>query len=248
VTLPHLSVNKMYFMLYFRINKLYLLYFIFGFIFITPIGTILHEYGHIIVAQLNGYTTKLHYGSMSYTNEIREKVHELYNENVHEIENNLSFKNKTEYYSLLKEFNQDSLMIYSGGILQTIMIGTISFIILLFKKSKNKSLSAIDWVLVFLSLFWLREVFILLSGIIIGFASNKDSFFNGDEAYVSSLLGIYKGSLSLTLGIIGILISSFIAFKIIPKKIRLSFILGGAIGSLIGFFIWMNIAGPYLLP
>ena len=173
---------------------------------------------------------------------------ELYNENTYEIENNLSFKNKAEYYSLLKEFNQDNLMIYSGGIIQTIMIGTISFIILLFKKSKNKPLLIIDWILVFLSLFWLREVFILLSGIIIGFVYNKGSFFNGDEAYVSSLLGIYKGSLSLILGVIGILISSYIAFKIIPKKIRLSFIAGGAIGSFIGFFIWMNIVGPYLLP
>ncbi len=32
----------------------------------TVVGTLSHEYGHIVVAKYLGYETKLHYGSMNY--------------------------------------------------------------------------------------------------------------------------------------------------------------------------------------
>ncbi|GHA37071.1 hypothetical protein GCM10007103_18010 [Salinimicrobium marinum] len=38
------------------------------FVLFTAIGTISHEYGHIVIAESLGYDTTLHYGSMNYNN------------------------------------------------------------------------------------------------------------------------------------------------------------------------------------
>ncbi|GHA51788.1 hypothetical protein GCM10007103_35320 [Salinimicrobium marinum] len=74
------------------------------------------------------------------------------------------------------------------------------------------------------------------------------SFFSGDEKKISVILNLWPGTVSVILGTIGLLISLFIVFEIIPKRLRFTFILSGLFGGIFGFILWMNILGPRLLP
>jgi len=59
---------------------------------------------------------------------------------------------------------------------------------------------------------------------------------------------LWSGTVSSVLGIIGLFISIFIVFRIVPKHLRLTFIAGGFLGGIFGFILWMNILGPKILP
>ena len=69
-----------------------------------------------------------------------------------------------------------------------------------------------------------------------------------DELYISQSLNLWSGTISLILATIGTIIAIYVVFRIIPKKIRLTFILSGFIGGIVGFILWMNIIGPKILP
>jgi hypothetical protein len=74
------------------------------------------------------------------------------------------------------------------------------------------------------------------------------NYFGGDEKKISELLNLWNGTVSCVLGIIGLFISIFIVFRIVPKHLRLTFIAGGFLGGIFGFILWMNILGPKILP
>lgn len=65
---------------------------------------------------------------------------------------------------------------------------------------------------------------------------------------ISTYLNLFEGTVSILLGIIGLLILSVVFFKIIPIKYRLSFIFSALIGSFIGYVLWMILVGPLILP
>ncbi len=233
------------------INLKSLLFLTITFILFTPIGTILHEFGHIVVAKSLGYETTLHYGSMNYRNSnLNKKQIKIYNENKITIESNTYFNQKKEYEKGIDQLYINTLLVTIGGPLQTIITGFIGLLILFFRKKKiNKSkLKLIDWLAIFLSLFWLRQVFNLLISVISELISPNGSYFGGDEKRISNLLNLWPGTTSVTLGIIGIVIFAFILIKRIPKQLKITFLLSGLLGGTLGFIIWMIILGPILLP
>jgi hypothetical protein len=222
-----------------------------GFVMFTAIGTVSHEFGHIIIAKSLGYETTLHYGSMNYKNSnLNEKINEIYTENKIAIENKSHFDKKTEYEQGIEKLQSNSLLITIGGPLQTTLAGTIGLFILFYRRKKisEYKLKLIDWFVVFLSLFWLREVFNVVISIIGEIITSNGSYFGGDEKYISDILNLWDGTISSILGIIGLTISIFIVFKVVPKQLRLTFILGGFLGGIFGFILWMNILGPKILP
>lgn len=235
-----------------------------GFVLFTIIGTVSHEYGHIIVAKSLGYETTLHYGSMS-----------SYPKGYSDDKDVIAFKNLTkdyldieydswpkevkekaeEYKNILKkrywnEKSNNDLFITIGGPLQTVLTGTIGLLILIWRRksiSKN-GMNTLDWLVVFLSLFWLREIFNLVTSIGGELISPNGTWFGGDELYISQDLNLWSGTIPLILATIGTVIAIYVVFKIIPKKIRLTFILSGIVGGIMGFILWMNIIGPKILP
>ena len=234
-----------------KIQPYYLFLFTVGFILFTVIGTISHEYGHIIVAKCLGYETSLHYGSASWDeNNGWEEYRSISSEYSYEIKNELPFQRKEEYKEIIKKLNDDGLIILIGGPLQTILTGLIGLIILLFRRKtiRKNGLKLIDWLLVFLSLFWLREVFNVTRSVALGFLKGNGSFFCGDEANISTMLKLPIGTFSIILGVLGLIISLFVIFKIVPNDKRLTFISSGLIGGISGFVLWMNIIGPKILP
>lgn len=116
------------------------------------------------------------------------------------------------------------------------------------KTIQNKGLKLIDWLAVFLGLFWLREVFNLVHSLGSEIISPDGRWFGGDEYHISSALNLWSGTIPIILGVMGLLVSIYIVFKIVPKNLRLTLILSGLIGGISGFIIWMNIIGPKILP
>ncbi len=222
-----------------------------AFILFTVIGTVTHELGHIIVAKSYGYETTLHYRSMNYKNsDLIERLTEIYNENKTLIENETDFDQKAEYEKGIKKYQSSSLYITIGGPLQTILTGIVGLLIISYRRdqiSKGK-LRLIDWLAVFLALFWLREVFNVAMSIGREVISPNGSYFTGDEKKISYGLNLWEGTIPLVLGILGLLISIFVIFRIIPHRLRLTFITGGFLGGILGFLLWMDVLGPELLP
>ncbi|HET8838592.1 MAG TPA: hypothetical protein VFM82_06300 [Flavobacteriaceae bacterium] len=222
----------------------------FAFMLFTIIGTLSHEYGHIVVAKQLGYDTTLHYGSMNFNSELNDRLITIYNENETAIENDTYFEQKKDFESGLKTLQSDALWILVGGPSQTILTGLIGLTILFFRRKHIKTfdLKTIDWLAIFLSLFWLREVFNLVMSIVSEIISPNGSYFSGDEKNIAYGLNIWEGSISVTLGIVGLFIALFVIFRIIPKRHRLTFLTSGLTGGIIGFIVWMYILGPKLLP
>ncbi|WP_395053442.1 hypothetical protein [Flavobacterium sp.] len=226
------------------------LYFILFFIFFTIVGTISHEYGHILVAKYYGFETQLHYGSMNYKNKDEDKQIEIYNRNKEAIKESGNYSEKEIYENLSSNIALKDLYVFIGGPFQTILTGTLGFIILLYRRNKIKKFGFknLDWFFVFLTLFWLREVFNLVMSVFRAIVNNSNKYFSGDEKNIALLLEIHKGSIAIPLAIIGLIVSIYVIFKIIPKTERLHFITSGFLGGIAGFIIWMNVLGPKILP
>lgn len=234
------------------------------FILFTVIGTISHEYGHIVVAKSLGYETTLHYGSMNYypkgysedTDVIalkaltKEYMSIEYKSWPEEIKEKAREYDKSIQKRFPYEKSSDYFLIKIGGPLQTMITGTIGLLILLKRKRsiQLEGLKMLDWLAIFLSLFWLREVFNLTSSIGMELISPNGTWFGGDELHISQDLNVWPGTVPIILATLGLMIAVYVIFKIIPKKTRFTFILSGFVGGIAGFILWMNIIGPQILP
>lgn len=94
----------------------------------------------------------------------------------------------------------------------------------------------------------LRNVFNLVMSFVSEVISPNGSYFGGDEYRISEILNLWIGTVSVVLGFVGLVVSLFIVFWVVPKKIRPTFILSGLIGGTLGFVLWMNVVGPKLIP
>jgi hypothetical protein len=188
-----------------------------GFIISIPIGTLSHEYGHILVAKYFGFETVLHHASVSYDDS--------------------AFVGDPSFHQLLISW---------GGPISTILVGSFSFFFLL--RRDEELFYWEDWLFVFGSLFWLRMPINLLHSVLGELISPNGSYFGGDEQYISNILDLPAGFLPITFALLGLAISSFVIFRIMPKTYRNSFLLSGFIGGGFGYFFWMSWLGPILLP
>ena len=236
----------------FGINFLEIFWVSLAFIFFTMVGALSHEYGHIAVAKYYGFPTILHYGSMNYEdNSVEMKEADLLmKKNNSAIVNQNDFPDQDRLNNLWKVIYFKELMIRIGGPFQTILTGTVGFIFLLFRRNKiqQNGMKILDWLFVFLSLFWLREICNLAITVTGAILFGKQNYFGGDEKNIAMMLEIPKGSIAIPLAIFGLLVSLFVIFKIIPIDKRLNFILGGLFGGVLGYILWLRILGPIVMP
>lgn len=227
--------------------------------FLAVIGTQTHEWGHIAIARYLGYKTQLHYASMHPYNPRHLKP---YSEELINRKSEISAETDTMKKALMREdLNKfvssfvkknrfKELLIVTGGPIQTMLTGTLGLILLLFRRKfwSTGVLKWLDWLGVFLSFFWLRQIF----NLIIHFAKKllrmSDSIILSDEIKIAKYMNWHPSSLSIITGIIALLIAVFVVFKVVPRGIRFSFVTGGILGGLSGFYLWFYILGPVLLP
>lgn len=234
----------------------------FCFIAFTVIGTLSHEYGHILVAKYFGYDTVLHYGSMNYENgPMYNELLMIHSKYKNEIENDLDFPEKAKWNELRIAYRnkrlQDGEFVTFGGPIQTMGVGCIGLLILFFRRKKRElNFTLLDWTAVYLSLFWLREIFNLTHSIVaaLGFITTcnfnliKMPVYRGNEGQISYIFNLPNMTIPLILGILGFAVGYYVVFYIVPKRYRLNFFFSGIIGGLAGFVIWLGLLGPKLMP
>ncbi|MDT0295701.1 hypothetical protein ACFQ3R_14900 [Mesonia ostreae] len=104
-------------------------------------------------------------------------------------------------------------------------------------------LTSLDWLGIMLALFSLRQVFNISTGIIKKMTGNEVL---GDEIYISRFLDLNDWSISIITAVIGFFITIYIIFKVIPLKLRFTFILSGLLGGILGYVIWFEYLGKVL--
>lgn len=204
-----------------KFNFKLFLYLTLGFILATVIGTLSHELGHYLIAKSKGFNAQIHYGYTSWSNG-----------NVFDNPNHI----------------KDILWIALGGPISTLLTSILGLSLLAFNYSsikKSAALSFIHWINIFLALFSLRFVanlFIWIAGI------NRDVSTLMDEVRIAMYLGWPSWILMIVTFCLGLVILAWVFLKCIPSKHRGTFLLGGMVGGVSGFIIWMKLLGPILLP
>jgi len=196
-----------------------LLYLTLAFIAATVIGTLLHECGHFIVAELLGHEASVHYGYVSFAD--RGSVSKAH-----------------------------SFCILWGGVASTLAIGTAGLILLYRDRhaiAGAASLTLRQWVAVFLSLFWLRQLCNGLFGL--WRYLHKGTFRSrGDESRIDRYLHWPFGTTLVPTAIIGLAVLVFVCLKVVPRPQRPTFLLAMALGCSAGYYLWLVKFGALLLP
>ena len=201
------------------------LYLICGFIAFTVIGTLSHEGGHFVMAKYLGYEARMNYG---YT----------------------FWEEKTSDQGTTAQKEKDSFWITLAGPLQTMITGTIGLLLIVNQRKNIKEagkLSLKQWLLFFLSLFWLRQVFNFAGGMVVYLFSGSFPVTN-DEVELAGSLFWPNISISLATALTGSCICLYLFFRVIPPNQRFTFISSALIGGLAGFFLWLRLLGPVIMP
>ncbi len=201
-----------------HVNYRGFLFLTFAFVVFTVIGTLSHEYGHILVARSFGFETQLHYAFMEWNDEG-------------------STANQAFWISAGGPIQ--SMLFGTIGFLT---------LLLQRKRIEQFGLKILDWAALFLGLFWLRQIFNLAYGILLFLGGYEEVLFHGDERYLSESLNLPMGAISIFTASIGFFICCYLVFRIIPRSRRLTFLFSGLFGGILGFVVWMHLFGPLLLP
>ncbi len=222
-----------------------------SFILFTVIGTLTHECGHYFAGKLVGISSTVHYSYTSmeeYSTYSEEE--KIYNKYKLQIEAKENFPLKDKYEILLKESDKKDFYFTIGGPLQTMLTGTIALLLMIFYRKSfftANALSVRQWLLVFLSLFWLRELANCIVMMAMLLFTNKRSF-NSDEVKMAEYFGWPFESVTIITAIIALIVGLIVTFKFVPTAQRKTFIAAGFAGGIAGYILWLYILGPIILP
>ena len=130
------------------------------------------------------------------------------------------------------------------------LTGTVGFIFLFVFRKKYYAADKLrfkQWLLIFSSLFWLRQVanFVTWLG---GYFIKGKVFGHGDESGIAYHLGFPNWGIAFLTAFIGAIVLALVVFKFIPLKQRFTFIVSGLIGGISGYILWLKLLGPILMP
>lgn len=184
--------------------------------------------------------------------EMRDIQIAFYEKYAYEIKHDLPFPEKTVYQDHFKKWRSDGFKVTLGGPFQTILTSILGLFILFVRRKKraHAGFKIIDWLAVFLSLFWLRMTFNVIYGIVRSLWNGNPILTGGrsDEIRIASYLELPDWTFSVSLGLMGLAIALYVVFGVVPKDKRLTFILAGLIGGMSGYFLWLEMIGPILIP
>ena len=223
-----------------------------GFILFTIIGTVSHESGHYLVARIFGFKSSIHYNYTSSNLEHKEWLfYRLtwirYRD---QIKAGQSFPEKERFDRIVNEYKKTGIWFTLGGPLQTMLTGTLGLILMIVYRKRylaTERLSLWLWLIIFLSLFWLRQTANFITGIGSGLIRGRIRSF-GDESYLSWHFHLPFWSMSAITAMIGVIILVIVIFRFIPIKQRLTFITAGIVGGVSGFIFWLVLFGKMIMP
>ena len=224
----------------------------FGFITFTVIGTISHESGHYAMARHFGFQADIHY---SFTNvHLDQKEGQFFRVTwiryKSQIKANKTFPEKERYDRIVNQYKRAGIWITFGGPLQTMLTGTIGLIMMIiFRRSflSSERLSFWLWIIVFITLFWLRQTTNFIMAIFSSIVQGSIRSF-GDETYLAKYYNSPVWLISAITALIGVTILVVVIFKFIPVKQRLTFITAGLFGGVTGYIFWLVVFGKMIMP
>ena len=229
-----------------------------AFVLVTVIGTLSHEAGHWTAARLLGCKAEIHYAHMnSSCRPDRLRYAELWRENREAILAERDFPDRKEFEEekqRLADWEEahktDRLQILAGGPLQTMLFGTIGWLLLIRSRRKHpyERLSIFQWGWVLLALFWSRELFNAISGVIRTLLSPSTIHLNGDELRMAGILNWPSWSLAAVCAGLSLGIMLHICLVLIPRKQLVSLLVAALLGCSLGFYGWIYEMGPRILP
>lgn len=223
----------------------YFVVFALGFIIFTVVGTLSHEAGHYLIAKKYYKNPSFHYGSVSLSEWKEYDRFEKWYIAHCDSNKTIASEHKETYLNFQNRLKRHGFYTSIAGPVQTILFGTIGFVALLFRQKKRFGIK--NWLLVFLTFFWARALFILITitvkWILIGKLSP-----HADEVKIATYLEWHPLSVALIFGIFASLILTYTLFKIIPLRYRFTFLSAGLVGSFLGFWLWFKLLGPIIIP
>lgn len=234
-----------------KFNSRVFLSLLFGFVLCTIVGTVSHEGGHWVVSKYFGNTPKVHYASTSLGFEAKAIEFEtFYEKNKSKILSREESPEKEKFIAMSKNAQEERFLITLGGPVQTMLTGNIGFLILWFNRKeiyRKYNLTFKIWLSIFLSFFWSRQILNFICSLDTVFEIER-RVYRSDEPWLSQYLELPHWVFGLITCIVGILLLSWVFFKIVPIHQRLTFLLAGISGSALGWYLWMYKLGPFILP
>ncbi len=221
------------------------------FILFTIVGTLTHECGHFVTAKYLGYSASIHYKYTLWNNPVEDSlVEDIYNKFGYEMRNSNSSLNNKIVNEIETKTAKDTYRITLGGPIQTMFTGTLAFLILSWRTKYFKNIqshSILQWLLIFFSLFWLRQTanFILWIAMVLAKVKQKNI---GDEIFLAQHFHLPNWFFSIITAIIGIMVLAKIISTFIPLRFRFTFIAAGLAGGTAGYILWFKILGPFVMP
>ena len=244
-------MNKIKNIILFTFNKKLSFFLITGFVIATIVGTVSHELGHYIIAKSFGYESTIQYDRINPKKpSIEGFIDSVFSKHGEQIESNQSFPGKEHFLAVAENCEYENRWITLGGPLQTMLTGTIGLALIFFyckSFALTRRLNAKQWILIFISLFWLRQTANFAVSLINHFIAGKVRHY-GDEISIAHYFGLPSLSLVGITGIIGAIVLSIVVFKFIPIKDRFTFLVSGLVGGILGSVLWFIILGPLLMP
>lgn len=214
-------------------------------------GTLLHECGHYIVARALGYDATISYAFTNWEHPKMDSTLQLtYAKYGYQILHHLSYPDQEKVDLLEHKKMQESFWMTITGPLQTIVTGCVGLLLIFIYRKKYALASKLSfwmWLPIFLSLFWARQVFNFIIGAGVQFLKAVPNL-KSDETKLSIYFGWPTWLLSAATAFTGLIATSFVVFKVVPKKYRTVFMAAGFLGGLGGFTLWIKWLGPMLLP
>lgn len=220
--------------------------------FFTVAGTLSHEGGHFLVARALGYNASLHYGFTDPGENETERALQQYYErwgSTGKVDSNTI--RQTNFVQLIEKRKQENKLFILGGPVQTMLTGCIGFLLLIIYRKNiigKQVLNTRQWLLIFLSLFWLRQVANAMMGLFIFLAGRSVENANADEIKLAFYFNVPSMSIVAGTALIGLIISLIVIFVFVPVRQRITFIAAGLAGGIIGFIGWFGFAGPWVMP
>ena len=224
-----------------------------GFIAFTIIGTVSHEWGHYVVARCLGYEAGINYKSTYFflndtTNEAFIKSHwQLYQK---QIKAKQKFPDQGKVGSsyvktATRQFLDYTWRSLSNNANRNYRVNSPVFL----QKAifSTDKLSFLLWVLIFITLFWLRQAanfFVGVTNLLLHGSIRSHS----DEFILAGYLNFPRWSISIITASIALIVLVLVIFKFIPLKQRFTFILAGLVGGVSGYLLWLTFFGKFIMP